>query len=596
METNKRGGQLKLFWLFTYFSVLLLCASSCQESTGKTDEVKESASSEVLLAYIDRVNLLKANSEIDLALLTLDTVYLKAENEQSLSFMNYADFERGSLHFYKSNLDSALTYWQNALEVSKKIEEEPNISQLLSNIGTVYFDKGYLKTAIEYFIQARKKMELRGEVNTESYQFTTVNMAVVHIRQEEYDLAKQVLSAVQLGEWPTVDFLFYLNQSIIQFQLGFYDHYTSLIDSARSYRPKINGYYAQMLAQIVLEKSIEQESAPLIRQALLDVKDDLDLKDIDNVINLHHAKTLLETNYTVSNAEIDSLVSVCAAEGKINPRLSLYTFLKTYYKSKENLNEYASAVEQYDFWKQEFAKMNASSNLIDYYSLLEMDNAIFENEQLKSESQIGELKMKNQLYLNYFLVFMVSTIVLIGYLIFLKLQKEKKENERKLSTLSENIQAYQEAERGLKETINTQELRIKEVMANVSKIAILRKQLDDFFRELTDKDNQEISPKRLKLAKFDLNAFFSNYTDLALIATKDQKDELNIENPIFDQLTTKEKNILSLISNNYTSKEIAVLLSRSEKSIEYARRNIRKKLEIVADTSILNYLNSLKVG
>ena len=190
---------------------------------------------------------------------------------------------------------------------------------------------------------------------------------------------------------------------------------------------------------------------------------------------------------------------------------------------------------------------------------------------------------------------MVSTIILISYLIYLKLQKEKKENEQKLSRLSQNIAVYKETEKDLKETINSQTLRINEVMENVSKIAILRKQLDDFFNKLTDNAEEEVSPKLIKSAKIDLEAFFTNYADLAIIATKDL-DSINIEHPIFHNLSSKEKKVLEFIAANYTSREIAVLLSRSEKSVEYTRRNIRKKLDIAPDIGIDDYLSGLDLG
>lgn len=587
--------QHSLFLIIEFILILSLLLIGCSKESNNQRSISTD-SINYLDTLVTRSIVLNQEGNTEEQFKVLDSIYTLGERATALSYMNYADFERGRLSFIENNVDTALHFWLNALSIARKIDSEPNLAELLSNIGTVYFDKGYLKTAIEYFIQARKKMELKDEVYTESYQFTTVNMAVVHIKQNEYELADQVLSAVQLGEWSTVDFLYYLNKALIKFEQGFYEDYSLFIDSAKYLEPEVGEYYTQMLAQVRLEKAIDQNNEDIVSEVLLSIEGSLDRNDLDNIINLHHAFIINNANYSVSPAELDSLTKVCAVEGRINSRLSLYTFLKTYYKKKEIFHEYVNAVEQYDFWKQEFAKMNASSNLIDYYSLLEMDKARFENEQLKSDSQISELKIKNQLYLNYFLVFMVSTIVLIGYLVYLKLKKEKKENEIKLSTLSQNIRAYQENERGLKETISSQEMRLKEVMANVSKIAILRKQLDDFFKELNENEDVEVSPKRLKSAKVDLEAFFSNYTDLALIATKDQKDELNLENPLFHQLTTKEKNVLGLISNNYTSKEIAVLLSRSEKSIEYARRNIRKKLEISADISISDYLNSIKLG
>lgn len=568
----------------------------CKNELAKENEIStQSTWSPELDSLTDRVIKLKQEGNNDEALLVLDTLYLKALSLDNKLFMSFADFDRGSLLFVSNQVDSALYCWLNALHLSKQLDEEPNIAQLLSNIGIVYFDKGYLKTAIEYFIQSRKKMEAAGDTLSESYLFTTINLAVVHIRQEEYDLAERVLSTVKLGQWPTVDFLYYLNKAIIKSELNDYEQFTYLIDAARSYQDKVNNYYNNVLTQVFLEKSIDNKDLVSLKSILDSSRENLNLNDIDISINLHYANLLLKPSYTISSVQIDSLIEACSREGLINSRLTLYSFLKEYYKSKGNFDRYIYATEKYDFWKKEFSKMNASSNLIDYYSLLEMDNARYENERLKSKNQISDLKIKNQLYLNYFLIFMVSTIILISYLIYLKLQKEKKENEQKLSRLSQNIAVYKETEKDLKETINSQTLRINEVMENVSKIAILRKQLDDFFNKLTDNAEEEVSPKLIKSAKIDLEAFFTNYADLAIIATKDL-DSINIEHPIFHNLSSKEKKVLEFIAANYTSREIAVLLSRSEKSVEYTRRNIRKKLDIAPEIGIDDYLNGLDLG
>lgn len=576
---------------FLSFSII-----GCKNEIANENEIgAQSTWSPELDSLTDRVIKLKQEGNNNEALLVLDTLYLKALSQDNKLFMSLADFDRGSLLFVSNQVDSALLCWLNALQLSKQLVEEPNIAQLLSNIGIVYFDKGYLKTAIEYFIQSRKKMESAGDTLSESYLFTTINLAVVHIRQEEYDLAERVLSTVKLGQWPTVDFLYYLNKAIIKSELDDYEQFMYLIDAANSYQDKVNNYYNNVLTQVFLEKSIDNKDLVSLKSILDSSHENLNLNDIDNIINLHYANLLLKPSYTISSVQIDSLIEECSREGLINSRLALYLFLKEYYKLKGNFNRYIYATEKYDFWKKEFSKMNASSNLIDYYSLLEMDNARYENERLKSKNQISDLKIKNQLYLNYFLIFMVSTIILISYLIYLKLQKEKKENEQKLSRLSQNIAVYKETEKDLKETINSQTLRINEVMENVSKIAILRKQLDDFFNKLTDNAEEEVSPKLIKSAKIDLEAFFTNYADLAIIATKDL-DSINIEHPIFHNLSSKEKKVLEFIAANYTSREIAVLLSRSEKSVEYTRRNIRKKLDIAPDIGIDDYLSGLDLG
>ncbi len=542
-------------------------------------------------SLLDEALALKEQGRNGEALVVIDSLYADAQLLNDLTYLSCAEFEKGMNLFILNEVDSSLIHWLNALYLSKQLDDEPNMAQLLSNIGIVYFDKGYYRSASEYFIQARNKMEEVGDSLTESYAFTTINLAVVHINQEEFDLARKTLSSVKIGAWPTVDFLYYLNSGIVEAETGNYDQFLDLIDSSKSFKDEVNPYYLKVLEGVLWDKALKKKDLLKLRELLNKTKVESNQNDIDQTISWLYGNLILDSTYTVPSNLIDSLIITCSEEGLIISRLSLYSFLKEYYKIKENFTRYVFATEKYDFWKKESSRMNATSNLIDYYLVLELDKSKFENEQLKSKNQISDLKIKNQLYLNYFLIFMVSTIILISYLIYLKLQKEKKESEQKLSKLSENIEVYKETEKDLKETIDFQNQRINEVMENVSKIAILRKQLDDFFNKLTDSVELEVSPKSLKSAKIDLEAFFNNYTDLAIIATKGQ-DTINFEQPLFATLTAKEKKVLEFIAAKYTSREIGVLLSRSEKSVEYTRKNIRRKLNIPLEMGIDIFLKN----
>jgi len=317
----------------------------------------------------------------------------------------------------------------------------------------------------------------------------------------------------------------------------------------------------------------------------------LDLKDLGTEVNFLNANYILDSSYKISKEKIDSLEKASQKEGLIDARLTLYHFLKVYYKKNLDLASFVDASDKYDFWKEKYEERTKSSNLLDFYTLLEMDKNKFENQKLKSLNQIVDLKVKNQLYLNYFLIFMVTTLVLVCYLIFIKLVKEKKDKEQKLAKLGENIVTYKENEIVLKHTIDQQGQKMKEILANVNKIAILRKQLKDFLDYLSSIENITISPKVIKSAQVDLEAFFSNYSDLAIIAAKDQDSIFNQDNLKIRGLSDREIKVMELIQANYTSKEIAILLSKSEKAIEYARRNIRKKLEIETDITISDYLS-----
>ncbi len=56
------------------------------------------------------------------------------------------------------------------------------------------------------------------------------------------------------------------------------------------------------------------------------------------------------------------------------------------------------------------------------------------------------------------------------------------------------------------------------------------------------------------------------------------------------KLTQKEREILALIKQNYTSKEISEKLNRSIKTVENHRSNICRKLNISGTNALLRYI------
>jgi DNA-binding CsgD family transcriptional regulator len=51
--------------------------------------------------------------------------------------------------------------------------------------------------------------------------------------------------------------------------------------------------------------------------------------------------------------------------------------------------------------------------------------------------------------------------------------------------------------------------------------------------------------------------------------------------------------VLMLVYNQFTTKEIGVLLSKSDKGIEYTRTQIRRKLNIPSEVSLNEFLDEI---
>jgi DNA-binding NarL/FixJ family response regulator len=70
---------------------------------------------------------------------------------------------------------------------------------------------------------------------------------------------------------------------------------------------------------------------------------------------------------------------------------------------------------------------------------------------------------------------------------------------------------------------------------------------------------------------------------------EDRVKSLLLSKPSLDTLTVAEKRVLKLIAEDRTSKEIAVLLKNSTKTVENHRHNICRKLNIYGSHSLLKF-------
>ena len=146
----------------------------------------------------------------------------------------------------------------------------------------------------------------------------------------------------------------------------------------------------------------------------------------------------------------------------------------------------------------------------------------------------------------------------------------------------------------LQATLNYNEDKLNTILETVSKIAILKKQLDAFFNTIETTPDMSLNIKQMiKEAKLDFNLFFNNYQDLAVISNLIgiEKSKLDSIRTTYPSLNDNEFRVILLIMQNYTSKEMAMLLSCTEKNIEYFRSQIRKKLNVSKEVNIRDFLS-----
>ena len=211
-----------------------------------------------------------------------------------------------------------------------------------------------------------------------------------------------------------------------------------------------------------------------------------------------------------------------------------------------------------------------------------------------------DIQLNNELNLKHFssssIIFLLSGIIVLLclWIALLIIRSNKSKNEmNSLSIIhAQNELLAKEFERlelteNLKET--TEELNTS--ILTIKKVALLKKQLENIVDDKSPNYNEKETLKKLKLS---LNSFFDNYRELSQIMQKKLSVDkiVNFVKKNHPEITDKEMKVIEYIALNFTSKEIALLMDKSEKSVEYYRTQIRKKIKLNSSSTLEEYLNS----
>ena len=211
-----------------------------------------------------------------------------------------------------------------------------------------------------------------------------------------------------------------------------------------------------------------------------------------------------------------------------------------------------------------------------------------------------DIQLNNELNLKHFssssIIFCLFGIIVLLCLwialLIIRINKYKNEMNSLSIIHAQNELLAKEFERlelteNLKET--TEELNTS--ILTIKKVALLKKQLENIVDDKSPNYNEKETLKKLKLS---LNSFFDNYRELSQIMQKKLSVDkiVNFVKKNHPEITDKEIKVIEYIALHFTTKEIALLMDKSEKSVEYYRTQIRKKIKLNSSSTLEEYLNS----
>lgn len=491
-------------------------------------------------------------------------------------------FDLGNYYYFQQIPDSAIYFYQKALVLAESTDDHQNSAALKTNLGATYLGMGYMRSAAKYFMEARASME-KSNQRDENYWITLINQAVAHMEQEDYSYALDLLDDVDTSYSNTVQFLHALNRAKIaglrkneSIFLRYIKRSESMVDSVP--------YYQNVYSEVDIDYSLQFDLSDRLKVLWAEFGDQYNDTYPYFKLLLQRLSLRLHNETIGGEAELDRLSKEVLNKGDQEERINLLSLLIDQARLSNSYKELITLLEERQKLNEEINHANSFSDLKDFYEFSEINKLERSNQKLRREKEVLELKQANT---NYFVLLLVVILLLAIVSIILILVERRRKvviSQVKEALNKERMNQALQREDELKERLSFESNRNTSILAKLSKFQILKKQIDDFLKDMSSSSSR-LSDKQglLKNAEVNLKAFFNNYTDLAVLgmsSTAQIVSKEQIQQQFSKELSDLELKVVELILSNFTSKEIALLISKSEKTVEYYRRNIRKKLNL----------------
>ena len=492
----------------------------------------------------------------------------------------------GETFYFEQQMDSALFNWKKALVYLGDAQPNKNRAALLTNIGSAYLFKGYNRIAMRYFLDARSVYKKEGRKTT-NYWVNYLNLGVSSMELKNYKEANFYFDQIPFKNDPQLDVIVPLNYAKMYAQqqnLAFFKKYIAIALKNKNHVP----FYNPILREVHLEFTQKLGS----------------LSDLEPVYSLYlpfygKESTYFDLLLWKSGIALGNPPGNLADLKRIKETIlrSDYHLLVSYYEVLARWYEAKG-----DYKNACFAKDQLDANKVKLHDLLSKDitgdfklltNRYAAEEILKEEKYTTDFQTISSRNNGYVMVLLFSLLLSISISIYITQRKKSQITRKELKVQELELQLARDQQEKLKVTLAFKTKKLQSNIDSIAKIAILKKQLDTFFS--TMEKSPELwkeSKSMVKMAKLDFNFFFKNYQELNGLPNLLASDSNNLQAIKNNHPNLKENEliVLLLIQCNYTSKEIALLLSFSEKNIEYYRTQLRKKLEVSKDVNLNDFI------
>lgn len=551
------------------------------------ENVKHNKKLELSLAYFDASRVMQTGN-FKLAKIKSELIFKQAEIFKENYVMFSTSNLLGSIAYFENDFQKALIYWTRCKNIAKKNKFNSELPATLTNIGTAYLALGLYNISSIYFLKAKAEMERLG-FKDENYWINHINISNAYLNMNQPEKAIEQLNNTNKNYSSKIHYFYFLNLASAYSDLGQKNKMICYLDSSKQLLSK-NKEYSSNYNLVELESYLKYHLKDRLASSIKNYLADSTEKRVSH-------KCVFNTAYfSIYHRYFDDIKQMVNWKNDLDSTdyLSSYgyhEFMANVYNQTKNTKLECAELRTFTFFQQKLIDEKLKNQLQDYHLIQKNSQIQNQINVLLTNSQLKENQLKKQSIIFILIVLLSILIISVILLLYINAKKSKILNEQMLRNTESKLFETNTVVENLDVQLKSQNQKLKDILLLVNKVQILKKQLDDFFEVADNFQLDGEMQQKFKSAKLDFKSFFSIYNSLTIQASINE----NLKNSLtkITELNQKELQVAQLAFNDFTTKEISLLLNKSIKSIESIRGEIRRKLQIPLDQNLNAYLKAL---
>ena len=540
----------RLIISFTLIVFLSLIAFS--QSQRKVDSLRSILDSNpkdtVKIKVYKALSDLYYHKDIRLVEAYLDTAYQIATERNFKESKSFIGFNLGNVYLQKMQFRLALQYFLETLKYQEKIGNQRGQAVVYASIGSVHYRQHNLDDALDNY---QKSLDLYSNFSSEkdikNKNSIINNIANIYKDRKDYDKALKTYRKSMKSSKESDDLI----------SLG------NVCNNIGSLYLELNRYDS---AEYYINKGLEARKE-------IDDRDGI-IRSQKNLAAYYIDKEQYEKGISILKEAEKSIVF----SGEVAIIIDINTLLSRAYEANGN---YQKALEYHKNLTE------ARDRLFNIEMARELTKQEMDFEYQKREEQLKFQQQKKELKLFITIAILTLGVIIIGLLYFLGRNRVKRiKSERKVLKLEKE---------SLEQKI---EIKNKELATNVMYLVRKNEFLNGITQKLVDlKEKLKLeNQSSLQTLIYDIQHSINKevWKEFELRFQKVHTKFYENLNQKFPDLSPNEKKLCAFLRLNMSTKEIASILHKNEKSVAVARSRLRKKLNLTnTDIDLVSFLSSI---